>query len=353
MLRPLAALVHRSGLFTYLRTRWREDDAAVKQASREQARHLAEAAAAAVRRELLKARPKEAPAPPSPDPRIDELAQEVRRLADVLRFNAEHRERRHHPALDATRAQAHVRAAVAAAPLIAAPAPHMRIPAVLPDDAYQALLAALPPDSCFSQRDPLKQNFKPRRGQLAPEYAMQAWTFFEQEVVAGALLPALLERFRPHLDEAYRDKYGDRAADVAALPLEATGGRLMLRRPGYHLAPHLDPKRVLVTCLVYLARPGDDEEFGTQFFRLDRPPAIDRTNTYFPEVHGYRCEPASTQAFTPNTAVAFLNHGIAHGARIPESAPADTRRYAYQFYVAPDPDRVAAVVGASEPDLQA
>jgi hypothetical protein len=40
----------------------------------------------------------------------------------------------------------------------------------------------------------------------------------------------------------------------------------MPRRPGYHLEPHRDPKRSLLTCLLYLARPGDSDAQGTQLF---------------------------------------------------------------------------------------
>ncbi|MGE0445301.1 MAG: hypothetical protein AB7P99_08725 [Vicinamibacterales bacterium] len=331
---PLRALLHRSGLFAYLKSHWRED-----------ARKAAEAAAAAVRKDLLQAQARTKPEEPAA-PRLEALALEVRRLTDVLNFNAEHRERAHTGAFAADRVLAHVRAAVREAPMVTAPAPHMRVPAVLPDDTYRALLAALPPDSCFSQRDPKKQNFKPRQQDLAPEFSMQAWRFFEEQVVPQALLPAILDRFRPHLSEAYRDKYGAGTAAAMAAPLVASRGRLMLRRPGYRLAPHLDPRRVLVTCLVYFAQPGDNEEYGTQLFAIDSPPAIDRDNTYFPEDHGHRCDPIGVMPFQPNTAVVFVNHGIAHGAEIPATAPARTRRYAYQFYVAPD-ERAPL-----EPDLQ-
>jgi hypothetical protein len=105
----------------------------------------------------------------------------------------------------------------------------------------------------------------------------------------------------------------------------------MLRRPGYHLEPHLDPDRVVVTCLIYFARPGDDESFGTSFYRINGDPVINRRNTFFPRDEGYSCDLVKTAPFTPNTAVAFVNAGGAHGAGIPRSAPKGTERYAYQF----------------------
>jgi hypothetical protein len=60
----------------------------------------------------------------------------------------------------------------------------------------------------------------------------------------------------------------------------------MLRRPGYHLDPHLDPKRVVFTCLIYFARPGDSEAYGTSFYRINGTPKIDRTSTFYPESQG-------------------------------------------------------------------
>jgi hypothetical protein len=215
---------------------------------------------------------------------------------------------------------------------------------------HRAILDAIPPEACFSQRDPTKQNFRPARGEMAPEFTAEAWHFFEQQIVAAAVLPALVRAFQPYIATAYREIYGAQADAVAALPLRATGGRLMLRRPGYHLDPHLDPRRVIVTCLTYFAFPGDDSQFGTQFFRINQPPAIDRTSTYFPEAHGYLCELVRAVPFTPNTAVAFLNYNVAHGADIPVTAPKRTRRYAYQFYVAPDPKDAAAILGGPVED---
>jgi hypothetical protein len=52
--------------------------------------------------------------------------------------------------------------------------------------------------------------------------------------------------------------------------------------------------------------------------------------------------------FRANTAVSFLNYGGAHGADIPKDAPADLERYAYQFYVSPDPAALAVVTGETE-----
>ena len=159
-----------------------------------------------------------------------------------------------------------------------------------------------------------------RQLSIAPEWTLRAWSFFEDSLIPDMLVPAFVERLQPW---------------IAAGTYRASAGRLMLRGAGYHLGPHLDPKRVTFTCLVYLARPGDSEAFGTQLFRIDRTPAERRDNTYYPEEDGYRCEHVLTVPFQPNTGLVFVNSCGAHGADIPTTAPATTERYAYQFYVSP------------------
>jgi hypothetical protein len=122
----------------------------------------------------------------------------------------------------------------------------------------------------------------------------------------------------------------------------------MLRRPGYHLDPHLDPKRVVFTCLLYFPRPGDSEAFGTTFYRMSGMPKIDRTSTFYPGTQGIACDLVKMVPFKPNSAVAFLNWGGAHGADIPRTAPSNTERFSYQFYVSPDPAALSAIVGETE-----
>lgn len=241
----------------------------------------------------------------------------IARLTKTI--DAEHRERRHAGALDPGTIAAHVRNSVRHAEVNPDPMPHLLVPNLLPPAAYAALLDAIPPPDFFSQRDPVKRNFKVRNLDIGPRWTRLAWSFFEDAVIPDMLVPAFVERLQPWIPSAtgYR----------------ASAGRLMLRGPGYHLDPHLDPKRVTFTCLVYLARPGDSEAFGTQLFRIDRNPTERRDNTYYPEEEGFRCEQVATVPFRPNTGLVFVNAGGAHGADIPNTAPATTERYAYQFYV--------------------
>src|SRR5206468_7814077 len=92
----------------------------------------------------------------------------------------------------------------------------------------------------------------------------------------------------------------------------------------------------------------DSESFGTSFYRMNGTPSIDRTSTFYPATQGITCALVKMVPFRPNSAVAFLNWGGAHGADIPKTAPVETERYSYQFYVSPDPAALSALVGETE-----
>jgi hypothetical protein len=279
--------------------------------------------------------------------RLKGLEQQVRVLRTTLAINTEHRERRHAAAVfEPAHICAHVTDAIARAPMSVDPTPHVVIERLLPEDSYRALLDALPPRFFFTHGPKMKPDLKLSRSDVAPEWTHLGVAFIEETLVPQMVQP-LLRRFEPHMPGAYAERYGaELGPRVAAVPHEASGGRLMVRRPGYHLDPHLDPKRALVSCLIYFARPGDSEAYGTQLFRIDARPQIDQTSTFYPERAGYRCELVKTVPFRPNSAVAFLNAGAAHGADIPASAPDTTERYSYQFYVSAEPSALAVVVGA-------
>lgn len=230
----------------------------------------------------------------------------------------------------------HVRQAIAAAPLLDDPMPHLIVNNLLPQATYEAILGGLPGEVCFSDRDTAKQNMRLVQSEGAPEWTVRMLTFLERNLIPQMMVPTLLDRFAPHIEALYTERFGsERGRELAAAPHIATSGRLMLRRPGYKLEPHLDPKRVVITTLLYFARPDDDESFGTAFYRMRGTPVIDRTNTFFPAQQGIVCDLVKSTSFHPNMAVAFLNHGGAHGAGISKSAPRDTMRYTYQFYISP------------------
>jgi hypothetical protein len=342
----LQRLLTRSGILPVLRSQWRADQtAAAEKLEKRLEKQLSEVNR--LSSELLNRMRELEPLLNSAD-RLKQASQETRVLRATMMLDIADRRRgaRDSRVFDAGHVGPHVERAIAATPVQTDPSVHIVMNNLMPPDTYQAVLDGIPPRLFFSQRDDQKQNLKLSMLDVAPAWTFETLAFLENTLIPRLMVPALLRRFEPHIREFYEREFGpELGTTYAALPHEATGGRLMLRRPGYHLDPHLDPKRVVFTCLLYFARPGDSEGFGTTFYRMNGTPTIDRTSTFYPQTQGIACEQVKMVPFRPNTAVAFLNWGGAHGADIPKDAPKDTERYSYQFYVSPEPSALAALVG--------
>ena len=249
---------------------------------------------------------------------------------------------------------AHLRDAVAAAALQTDPGPHMVVQDLLPLDMYALLLDTMPPPDGFDVADSVKANFDPERTTIAPERSRETWLWFQRDVVDGVLTPMLLDRFQPHLADAYRDFFGpDLVGDALRLPKHAFRGRLMLRRPGYRLKPHRDMRIAALTGLIYFARPGDSAQYGTDLYRILNDQQAPTMKTFYPESCGASAEHARSVPFVGNAALIFMNApGMAHGASIPRDATQATR-YAYQFYIGPPKDEYGRLVRQLAPAQQA
>lgn len=255
--------------------------------------------------------------------------------------------------LAADRIDAHVRRAIADAELRVDPTPHVVVSDLLPADFYGVLREAIPPSELFPDRDPVKQDLEMSSLDGAPDLTRIVWRFFDERVVRDTLAPALLDRFRDALSAHYAETGGEPfGASAAAIPHQPVAGRILLRRPGYHLRPHLDPKRVAITGLLYLAKPGDSERYGTQLFRVSRPFVAPVMKTFFPEDAGLTCELVGTVPFRPNTLLAFVNSRAAHGATLPPDAPLQ-ERYSFQFYIKPDDGRLKKLLAALPEEVRA
>jgi hypothetical protein len=232
--------------------------------------------------------------------------------------------------------RSHILGAVERAAVCTDPTTHAVIENILPADFYELVNAAIPPAELFPSRDPVKQDFHlDEHLDGAPLLTRRVWRFFDEDVVAGILAPALHHRFHAAVVDHYAETAGgDFGTRAAVIPHRGFAGRLHLRRPGYHLKPHLDPKRVVITGLVYFPRPGDSEAYGTQLFRVGKPFTSSTMGKFYPEDEGLPVELARTVPFRPNTLLAFVNSRAAHGATLPADAPL-RERYAYQFYVKP------------------
>ncbi len=330
----LSNLLKRTHLFTRLRRAWRhETDEALKPLRKKVRRLTSELEA--VRAALQDAAVRAA--------RADRHAAQIRSIMELN--EQQHEQLAGLPALlDERQIQAHVAQAISAAELHSEPFEYLVAEEMLPSAVYDLLLAAMPPAVFFDDRDPIKRNLVfPIT--FAPALPSKVWNVVDAMVARRCIQPAVLEKFHQPLQDHYDTIFGSAfRAQANALSKLSSGGRLMLRRPGYHLAAHRDPKRSMLTCLLYLARPGDDEAHGTQLFRVTNDHEASYKQTYYPEAAGGTCELATVVPFRPNTMLVFLNARGAHGATIPADAGEDLERYSYQFYVAPENAALGALI---------
>ena len=248
-------------------------------------------------------------------------------------------------AFDAAAIDAHIAAAVDAAPIEHEPFPHVVIDEWLPPDAYQRIIDAVPPSVFFANtRD---HHWSVPSG-VAPAYCRLVWAFVANKIVGDMLHRALNRKFAPVVQEYVHSSFPGLPRETD-LTLHPSDGRIMLRRPGYTLTPHRDPKWGFVTGLVYLAREGDNEAFGTQLYRVKDDAEAPSGSVYYVEQE--RCQLVRDVPFRANSMLAFLNSAGAHGASIPADAqPANLERYLYQFRLGPTPKVINRLLQAIEPD---
>jgi hypothetical protein len=245
--------------------------------------------------------------------------------------------------LDDLSIAAHVRAAVAAAPLHEDPFPYAVVDRLLPDAVYRALIDGLPPAELFSDRAINKQQLVVPL-QLGPAYSRRVWGYMADTIVPDMIVPAVLEKFRPQATAWLKSNFPAAGEEpIDSIPMTCSDGRILLRRPGYYIPPHRDPKWGFITCLLYLARRGDSEQWGTRLHRVLGDEDARGAHPHWIDAH--KCEPAGHVAFRRNRALIFLNSVGAHSAEIPSDAdPPDLERYAYQFRIGASTDAIKMLV---------
>ena len=336
----LEGILHRIGVLPRLRALWKDDVDSVAKPVRKDVRNLTQRLEQ-VERELEDTR---------------ERAQRADRISDQLKATAMLNERQRSliadlpGLLNEERITCHIRRAIAATPILTDPYEHLVVDGLLPDDVYDLLLEAIPPLSFFHDRDLIKRDVRFPM-EFGPTLSAMVWGFFDEVIARRAIRTAVLDKFQEplqrHFDSIFGPAFRERAT---SLPQSVSGGRLMLRSRGYHLGPHRDPKRSMLTCLLYLARPGDIDTYGTQIFRVANDADANYKQTYYPEQEGHACELVKVVPFRANSMLVFLNSRGAHGATIPPDAPADLERYSYQFYIAPQNEALAALIKALPAD---
>ena len=251
---------------------------------------------------------------------------------------------------------AHVRSVVADAPVHTDPFPHLVLEPLLPPEAFRVLVDAVPPEEFFEGEKHLDLRGIGKATTIVPLFSRLIWGSLRNDVIDRALAPALAERLRPFARELLRHSVGDELVEeTLALPLHPHGLRLMLRRRGWTLRPHCDPRDQFISTLLYLAPPGEGDTYGTQLFRVLQDNFVPGwANTYYPEDEGVACELAKTMPYRGNLCLSFLNlGGGAHGASVPEDAqPPDLRRLAFQFYMGPDREQLDPIIARLPPDRQ-
>jgi hypothetical protein len=225
----------------------------------------------------------------------------------------------------------HVAAAVDGAALCHEPFAHVVIDNLLPGRVYDSLLRGLPPVELFANKPAGKQHLDVPFS-LAPTYSQRIWGYMATDLVPNVIAPKLIEKFQTPINAWVAANWPDLPPD--SVKLHGSGGRIMYRRRGYRIRPHRDPKWSFITCIFYLARPGDKEEWGTQLYAVDDDREADSAAPYW--IDEKQCRLVLDVEFRPNRVLVFLNSVGAHGAYIPADAePADLERYIYQFRLGP------------------
>jgi hypothetical protein len=225
----------------------------------------------------------------------------------------------------------HIARSIGRAELHRAPFPYAIVDDVLPRELYWALIRGLPPLELFSDRPTNKQQLTVPL-HLAPTYSRRVWQHLTDVVIPNFVTPAILDRFRKVLDDWIALNWPE--VPAATVELKSSDGRIMLRRRGYRIQPHRDPKWAFITGILYLARRDDSEAWGTQLYSVDEDQEAPGVSPHW--IDPARCHSAGEVAFKPNRMLIFLNSMGAHGAQIPADAEPETlERYIYQFRIAP------------------
>jgi hypothetical protein len=243
----------------------------------------------------------------------------------------------------------HVRRAIANATLHLEPFPHMIVDDLLPDALFKALVRGLPPSDLFADRAKNKQQLTVPF-EFGSRYSVRIWRHMTRTLGPDLIMPAIAERFRVPLRDWLAETMPTISPELLdELGLTCSDGRILLRRPGYRIPPHRDPKWGFITALMYLPREGDDHRWGTHLFSVSEEQEAVGAAPHW--IDDGVCTLVTTVEFRPNRTLFFLNSRGAHGADIPEDAqPATLERYAYQFRIGPSAERIQTLLASMTED---
>ena len=283
---------------------------------------------------------------------VESQGHRIEQLTTIDRLNWKDRERiAQWDSIDREAVVRHVNRAIAEAPLEQDPCPHFVVREFFPRWFYDMVIAALPAPVFFPDRRPNKQQMRVPFP-VAPRYSRLVWQYVA-DLVDEVCGPAIIKRLEPDIEGYVRSFCPPAPLGNApnAVRYKTSDGRIMLRRAGYEILPHRDPKWGFVTALVYLARPGDPAEYGTELYRVRQDSEAPSENPFY--VDQSQCELVRKVPFEANSVLVFLNSRGAHGASVPADAPETLERYLYQFRVGPESDSIRTLIGLMTDEAKA
>tara|TARA_B100001123_G_scaffold450161_1_gene618903 strand:+ start:6924 stop:8114 length:1191 start_codon:yes stop_codon:yes gene_type:complete len=243
---------------------------------------------------------------------------------------------------------AHVNRAVSGAHLLIDPCPHVVINDILPTEMYESISSELPPLEFWRRGQSGRDNWTVGEDN-APVRAEAAWSFMNDVVASRVVMPALVEKFDQYWPSTKPGELGEGSSTVK-VDCKMYDGRLMLRRPGYSLEPHVDPRRSMLTVLMYMGTSSGSDEYGTKLFTSDRDLPAKYSGIYYPLREGAACTLAKSVPCRRNSMLVFASRFGIHGADIPSDVePSTLKRYTYHFFVGIKKDKKAASHG--NPDM--
>lgn len=254
--------------------------------------------------------------------------------------------------LDAARVRKDVRQKLFTARRIDEPVSHLLVHDFFEASFYRLLADAWPPLEAFKRdKSGRKWDLVPALGAADPRSAgfdrlpaeqRALWDFFVRTVNRQIVAPLVARMFDAEIQTRLRQIREAFEAGLITYPMAGTrdwtyranAGRFMIRANGHELRPHVDSMPYLVTVLHYFSEDDADEQFGTIFYKPERPLDFsacvrDGSTQYFEDA-GVRCEEVFRIPFRPNTLLAFPNTlDAAHGA----VAPAHGMRKVFQYHI--------------------
>ena len=226
----------------------------------------------------------------------------------------------------------HVNGAISQAVLLTDPCPHTVINDILPTEMYKAISRELPPLEFWRQGQSGRDNWTVGED-TAPATPEAAWSFMNDVVVPRVVMPALVNKFGDYWPSTMSDGNGVESSS-AKVDHRMYDGRLMLRRPGYSLEPHVDPRRSMLTAMMYMGTSSGSDDYGTKLFTSNRELPEKYSGIYYPLREGADCALAKSVPCRRNSMLVFASRFGIHGADIPSDAqPSTLTRYTYHFFV--------------------